>query len=106
MACALKENQQEALSVGWETAAESTLRMLLAWADAVIVMQEEMIQRLQEKLGVDGLDLRKILIVDVGPDIFGTPTHPALLPYVRGIAADWKKKDFLLQSATGHRLPE
>lgn len=105
MACALKENGQEALSVGWETATEKTLMMLLEWADAVVVMQENMIRRLQEKLGSDKLNLRKILIVDVGPDIFGTPTHPSLLPYVRGIAEDWKKKGFSLQSATGHRLP-
>jgi len=103
MAIALKNAGQEALAAGWETAAGETLKMLFHWADAIIVMQAEFIKRLEDKAGT--FDLRKILVVDVGPDVFGTPVHGVLLPYVTGIVEDWKRNGFALVSALGHRLP-
>ena len=105
MAIALKNAGQEALAAGWETAGSETLKMLCHWADAIVVMQGEVIAKLQEKVGKDDFDYRKIIVVDVGPDVFGTPFHPALLSYLKGIAQDWKRKGFALDSAVGHRLP-
>lgn len=103
MAIALKNAGQEALAAGWETAGGETLKMLIQWADGIVVMQTEFIKRLEEKAGA--FDLRKILVVDVGPDIFGTPVHGVLLPYVTGIVENWKREGFSLVSALGHRLP-
>jgi predicted protein tyrosine phosphatase len=105
MAWALKDVGQDSLAAGWEATSSETLKMLCEWADGIVLMQEEFIAKLEAKIGKGCFDPRKLLIVDVGPDVFGTPTHDALLPYVRGIAMQWKEKDFKLMSATGHVLP-
>lgn len=105
MAWALKDVDQDSLAAGYRTTGVETLKMLCDWADAIVLMQEAYIRKLETKVGKGGFDPRKMIIVDVGPDVFGTPTHDALLPYVRGIAMDWKKKGFKLMSATGHMLP-
>jgi hypothetical protein len=36
----------------------------------------------------------KILVVDVGPDRFGTPFHPELQAFVQKVAASWKERDW------------
>lgn len=105
MAWALKDVGQDSLAAGWEATPKDTLKMLCDWADAVVVMQAEFIARLEAKLGAGNMDLRKVIVVDVGLDVYGTPTHDLLLPYVRGIAMDWHRKNFILDSALGHRLP-
>lgn len=105
MAWALKDVGQDSLAAGWEATSKETLKMLCDWADGIVVMQQEFIARLQAKLGNENFDLRKVLIVEVGPDVFGTPTHDWLLPYVRGIAMEWHRKNFALDSALGVRLP-
>lgn len=105
MAWALKDFSQDSLAAGWEATSVETLRMLCDWADGIVVMQQEFIERLRVKIGPGNIDLRKILIVDVGADVFGTPTHDALLPYLRGIVDQWRRQGFKLTSALGHQLP-
>jgi predicted protein tyrosine phosphatase len=104
MAWALKDVGQDSLAVGWLATSAETLELLCKWADAIVVMQPVFIDKLQAKMAPGTLDLRKILIVDVGLDVYGTPTHDALLPYCRGIAHEWSQLK-TLQSALGHTLP-
>jgi predicted protein tyrosine phosphatase len=100
----LKRFGQEAIAAGWNSASADTLKMLCEWADAIIFMQLEYIQRLEEKMPM-GFDHKKIVVVDVGPDTYGTPIHDGLREYVTTIVKDWKKKNFELVSALGNQLP-
>lgn len=52
-----------------------------------------------------GFDHDKILVVDVGPDVYGHPMHDKLINYLFPIVQDWKNKGFKLISATGRQLP-
>ena len=101
MATRLKDRGQEALACGWRTCATDTLSMLLGWADAVVVMQREFIPRIE---ALPGFDPRKLIIVDVGPDVYGTPCHEGLVQYLDGVANDWARKGFRLVGALGHNL--
>lgn len=104
MAIALKNyGASDTLQCGWRTGSLETLRMLTAWADAIIVMQPEMIGFLTEKIGAFEYD--KILVVDVGVDVYGHPMHDKLVQHLFPIAEDWKRKGWKLVSATGRPLP-
>jgi hypothetical protein len=104
MAIALKNyGQSDTLQCGWRSGSPETLRMLFAWADAIIVMQPEMIGLLTEKIGA--FDYDKVLVVDVGVDIYGHPMHDKLIQHLFPIVEDWKRKGFKLVSATGKSLP-
>lgn len=110
MAIALKMRQQsDVIQCGWRSGSPETLRMLCNWADAIVVMQREIIDLLVEKVALPEkeykLDTRKILLVDVGVDIYGHPMHGGLLGYVSSVADQWKSLGFRLKSALGHDLP-
>jgi hypothetical protein len=105
MAIALKESWQEALAAGWRTSKEGTLKMLCDWADAIIVMQADIVPLLEGQMGKGGFDPRKLVIVDVGPDIYGSPVHSQLINSLRSIVADWRGQGFALTSALGNKLP-
>lgn len=102
LAMALKDAGQDAIACGWRHAGPDTLRTLSGWADIVVVMQAVFAQKMED---VKGFDPRKLIILDVGPDVYGTPMHGGLRAYLRGVVEDWKGKRFELQSALGHRLP-
>jgi predicted protein tyrosine phosphatase len=104
MALALKNyGASDTLQCGWRSGSPETLRMLTTWADAIVVMQPEMIDLLTEKIGA--FDYDKILVIDVGPDIYGHPMHATLIQYLWPIVEDWKLKEWRLVSATGKALP-
>lgn len=104
MAIALKNyGASDTLQCGWRTGSQETLRMLTQWADAIVVMQPEMIGLLTEKIGAFEYD--KILAVDVGVDVYGHPMHDKLIQHLFPIVEDWKRKGWKLVSATGKPLP-
>lgn len=107
MAIALKGvGQTDTLACGWRSSSPKTLKMLSHWADAIVVMEEYMIAKLESKVAPFGLfDVRKVLLVDVGPDVYGHPMHQGLLQYVMSVAEIWHAKNFNLISAKGVRLP-
>lgn len=63
----------DALSCSWEKNSAETLDMLFGWADHIIVMEEHF----QKYIPRDFKD--KLIIVDVGPDIWCNGLHPGLL---------------------------
>lgn len=107
MAIALKgAGQTDTLACGWRAASPKTLKMLSQWADAIVVMERYMIDKMESKVAPFGFfDVRKILLVDVGPDVYGHPMHDGLLKYLCGVAEAWRQKNWDLMSADGHRLP-
>ena len=63
----------DALAASWETNSVETLTMLYEWADIIIVMQAEF----EERVYLAYRD--KVVVIDVGPDIWFNGLHPDLL---------------------------
>jgi predicted protein tyrosine phosphatase len=81
-------HHQEALSAGAERNNPETFKMLSAWADRIVVMQP------QFAAAVPAEHRKKIVICDVGPDVYGSPWHFILHNKVRTFADAWKTRDF------------
>lgn len=74
----------DALACGWRNNSGDTLDMLCRWADHIVVMQREFKQKVGEQFQA------KVRILDVGPDVFGTPTHPALTEMIVAGVRNWE----------------
>jgi len=72
----------DAIPAGHDLNSQETLDMLSDWADKIIVMQP------QYATGLPARNAHKIIVVDVGPDIWGNPLHPGLLRKTTRIARD------------------
>lgn len=107
MAIALKSREQhDVIQCGWRVNSTETLKMLCDWADAIVVMERDLIDPFRSKVEKTGpLDARKIIIVDVGPDYYGHPMNELLVQYLCSVVDGWKKMNYVLFSALGHRLP-
>jgi len=71
------------IAYGVEKGTPETMKMLCAWADRVVVMQ-------QEYEMVMGLYYTSLFnVCDVGPDVWSNPLHPDLLARVRQYVAEW-----------------
>ena len=66
----------DAIACSWEKNSPSTLKMLMEWADKIIVMQEHMRQYVLPEYQ------QKIIVIDVGPDIWCNGLHTELLQKV------------------------
>lgn len=74
MAYCLKSGYgHDVLACGLEYNSESTLRMLFAWADLIIVMHDVLVPLIPVKYEV------KAVLFDVGPDKWGIALHPELI---------------------------
>jgi hypothetical protein len=92
MSLQLKMHGQDSLQAGWRYNTAETITMLGKWADYVIFMQPEMIERLKEKGGV--IDEHKIRVVDVGLDVYHSNTHMGLNQYLQGVVRDWQSRNW------------
>lgn len=63
----------DALACGWEKNSKETLNLLFSWADYIIIMQGIFAQYVTEEYH------KKLIIVDVGEDIWFNSLHPDLL---------------------------
>jgi predicted protein tyrosine phosphatase len=85
LAFVLKEfHNRDAIACGWRFAENDTLEILCKWADAIVVMQPHFKDKLPEAYR------EKALVVDVGPDRFGSPFHPDLYEFLKNVTEDWK----------------
>lgn len=66
----LKRHGHSAVPCGWLTESAETLAMLCAWADVVIVMQAEFKEKVAPEFH------GKVVVADVGRDIWGPRWHP------------------------------
>ena len=86
LAAVLKlQEGQEAIAVGALFTSPATFRLLISWAQYVVVMAEEVIGYLPPFV----VQSRKLRLVDVGPDRFGNPFHQELQDYFKPLVADW-----------------
>lgn len=61
----LKRHGHSAIPIGWYTESAETLEMLCQWADRIVVMQAEFVERIPAAFR------SKTVVVDVGPDRWG-----------------------------------
>ncbi|MBN9520849.1 hypothetical protein J0H58_20400 [bacterium] len=70
--------QRAVLTVGLEKTDESTVNMLCEWAELVLVVATPEVALL-----VPAAHWDKVVLLDVGPDVYGRYNHPSLLKKVR-----------------------
>src|SRR5690349_5407256 len=66
----------DALSLSWEKNSVETKLMLFEWADRIIIMQTCMKERVPQQYW------NKLVILDVGEDVWCNGLHPALVAKV------------------------
>ena len=72
----LKHKGHETLAAGVKRHSQSTLKMLMNWADKVYVVDKELLR----EMSLDTKeDIRKTEVFDLGPDIWGEAMHPDLV---------------------------
>jgi protein-tyrosine-phosphatase len=90
MANELKRYGHDVLAAGLGYNAPETIQMLTDWADRIVVMQKELVQL------VPMSGRGKMVVADVGPDVWTNSSDPDLVARVRVIAQEWAKKDWRL----------
>jgi hypothetical protein len=76
----------DALATGWRWTSPETMQVLCQWADHIFVMQGEF----REKIPADYRE--KVLVADVGPDVYGFPLNPTLQGVLQSWAKDWAER--------------
>lgn len=78
----LKINRHDAIAASWARNSAETLHMLGEWAELVVVMQPEMLDKISNSLRL------KAEVCDVGKDRWGNPFAPDLME----LCLAWMKK--------------
>lgn len=81
----LKHHGFDALVVGLGYNKPETVRMLTDWADKIVVMQKELVDF------VPMPDREKVVVADVGPDVWKNSADPDLRNRVKVIVDSWLK---------------
>lgn len=63
----------DVIPIGYFANSLETKEMLFTWADFIVVMEAHMAKYVPEAF------LSKVLVCEVGPDVYGRHNHPALL---------------------------
>lgn len=84
--------EQDAIAASAEKNTEDTLTMLWDWADYVIVLAENVLPFLPKAVTTG----RKFVMVDVGPDRWGTALHPELLGLLKPVVVRWQQQGWQL----------
>ena len=90
VACAnaLKHRGQDAVAAGWHYNSPEPIGILSRWADRIVLMYDwkpEFIPPDQR---------HKVRLLNVGRDIWQTPTHPNLVDIVNNAIDEWQAKGF------------
>ncbi len=76
----MRNPHHDAIAIGWAYNNVGTIAMLCEWADLIIVMTRDMVNRMP------GPFHRKIKVCDVGDDRYHDPMHPDLQQQCRAFA--------------------
>lgn len=90
MSNVLKTYGHDVLVAGLGYNAPETIQMLSDWADRIVVMQQELAQL------VPMSGRGKMVIADVGPDVWENSADPDLVARCRVIADEWARKNWKL----------
>lgn len=84
----LKERGIDSLQAGVHRNDPETLAHLFRWADRVVLMDSDYKHELPKSVKP------KLVIADVGPDIWGTPDDPDLVARTRVMADAWEQDGY------------
>lgn len=79
----------DAIAVGHDLNTQKTIDMLADWADRIIVMQP------QYAVGLPQRDAHKIIVLDIGPDVWLNPLSTDLQKKLMPIAYELHKKGLI-----------
>lgn len=71
----------DTLACGWGANTQETINMLCTWADRIIVVQSQFVEKVPVEFHP------KVSVYDVGEDIWSSSTHPDLLKIFEGMIA-------------------
>ena len=86
MARELKRYGDDVIVAGLGYNAPETIHMLTEWADKIVVLQSELVDL------VPADSREKVVVGDVGPDVWQDPSNLDLVARVKVIVDSWKKK--------------
>ena len=87
LALVLKVNHnQDAIACSWKWNGRDAIDKLSALADYIVVMQSAF------TIYVSPTFRAKLRIVDVGPDLWGSPMNIQLCTYLGNVVADWARR--------------
>jgi protein-tyrosine-phosphatase len=86
----LKKYGHDVLCAGLGYNSPETIQMLTDWADRIVVMQEE----LAPLVPMSGRS--KMVVADIGPDVWEHSSDPDLIARCRVIGMEWAKKGWKL----------
>ena len=78
----------EAVPVGWNRLTRASLDIFCAWADYIVVMQAEYVEKIHESFHP------KVRICDVGPDRYGRHNKGELQAQLEPVVAAWRAQDW------------
>lgn len=79
--------QGRVLQASYSKTPQEDLDMLAAWADYIVVMEPKFADKFEEFK-------EKVRFLNVGPDVWRNPLHPALQEIVSQAADRWRAKDW------------
>lgn len=90
-AIVLRTHQHDTLPASWRFTSAETMAMLMEWADYIVVMSQEISEKMLEKHPeLMAKYAAKVRLLDVGEDVWGDPYHPELFGIVEDVVCAWQ----------------
>jgi hypothetical protein len=77
----------EVVAVGWQTCGEAALRLLCGWADHIFILQGAYMDH------IPPTHREKVVVFDVGPDVWANPYHPDLYGLLLDMWTRWLQEE-------------
>jgi len=90
----LKKHGHDVLVVGLGYNSPETVSLLGEWADTIVVLQKELLELVPSEFR------HKVVLADIGPDIWSDPSNRDLKNRVKVIVDAWAKAGWDLESYT------
>lgn len=100
MARELKRYGHDVLVAGLGYNDPETIRMLVDWAEKIVVLQKELLELVPPEA------LEKVVVADVGPDVWAGAHDKDLVNRVKVIVDAWHKANWAFENFTLRPKPE
>lgn len=89
LAAELKALGKDAIAAGLRRNSANTIALLIDWADTVVLMSEDLLPRWTPFHASAKAAGKGVMIVEVGPDLYGRANHPDLKAVVKPTVREW-----------------
>jgi hypothetical protein len=87
----------EAVALGWETAGLSAIALMSGWAEVIFILQQTYLDRIPDR------HRGKVVVFDVGPDVWSDPYHIDLYYKLLAMLQHWEAEGRPLGNVYGYR---